>query len=55
MTAFSLVMLGKLVFPVVLGSFFFCCCCIFTSESIVFSLFLIKKNIVLFSFVYFVK
>ena len=42
MTAFSLVMLGKLVFPVV-----FCCCCIITSESIVFSFFLIKKNIVL--------
>ena len=51
MTAFSLVMLGKLFFPVVLGSFFFffCCCCIFTSESIVFSLFLIKKK----SFIFF--
>ena len=39
MTAFSLVVLGKLVFLVV-----FCCCCIFTSESSVFSLFLIKKK-----------
>ena len=44
MTAFSLVMLGKLVFPVV-----FCCCCIITSESIVFSFFLIKK----YSFIFF--
>ena len=39
MTAFSLVVLGKLVFLVV-----FRCCCIFTSESSVFSLFLIKKK-----------
>ena len=44
MTAFSLVMLGKLVFPVV-----FCCCCIIMSESIVFSFFLIKK----YSFIFF--
>ena len=32
MTAFGLVMLGKLVFLVV-----FCCCCVFTSESSIFS------------------
>ena len=51
MTAFSLVMLGKLVFPVVFGSFFFCCCCIITSESIVFSLFLIKLK--KYSFIFF--
>ena len=36
MTAFGLVMLGKLVFLVVFG-----CCCVFTSESSVFSLILI--------------
>ena len=35
MTAFGLVMLGKLVFLVV-----FCCCCVFTSESSIFSLIL---------------
>ena len=35
MTAFGLVMLGKLVFLVVFG-----CCCVFTSESSVFSLIL---------------
>ena len=40
MTAFSLVMLGKLVFLVV-----FCCCCGFTPEFSVFSHFLIKKII----------
>ena len=41
MTAFSLVMLGKLVFRV---CFFgvFCCCCVFTFESSVLSLFLIN-------------
>ena len=37
MTAFDLVMLGKLVFLVV---FVFCCCCVFTSESSIFSLIL---------------
>ena len=37
MTAFGLVMLGKLVFLVV---FVFCCCCVVTSESSVFSLIL---------------
>ena len=41
MTAFSLVMLGKLVFLVVFV-IFFCCCCVFTSESSSFSLFLIN-------------
>ena len=35
MTAFGLVMLGKLFFLVVFG-----CCCVFTSESSVFSLIL---------------
>ena len=35
MTAFGLVMLGKLVFL-----FVFCCCCVFTSESSIFSLIL---------------
>ena len=35
MTAFGLVMLGKLVFLVV-----FCCCCVFTAESSVFCLIL---------------
>ena len=41
MTAFSLVMLGKLVFLVVFVSFsfFLFCCCVFTSESSGFSLF----------------
>ena len=38
MTAFGLVMLGKLVLLVV---FIFCCCCVFMSESSGFSLFLI--------------
>ena len=38
MTAFGLVMLGKLVFLLVL--FVFCCCSVFMSESSVFSLFL---------------
>ena len=46
MTAFGLVMLGKLFFLV--GFVCFCCCCVFTSESSVFSLFLIKKNIYIF-------
>ena len=40
MTAFGLVMLGKLVLLVV---FIFGCCCVFMSESSGFSLFLIKK------------
>ena len=41
MTAFGLVMLGKLVFLVVFGlKNFFCCCCVFTSESSIFSLIL---------------
>ena len=48
MTAFSLVMLGKLVFLVDV-----CCCCVFTSESNVISIFLIKN--IIFSFVYFIK
>ena len=38
MTAFGLVMLGKLVFLLFL--FVFGCCCVFTSESSVFSLIL---------------
>ena len=42
MTTFGLVMLGKLVLLV--GFVGFCCCSIFTSESSVFSLFLINKN-----------
>ena len=51
MTAFGLVMLGKLVLLVVFVYLFFCCCCVFMSESSGFSFFLIKH----FSFVYFVK
>ena len=39
MTAFGLVMLGKLVFLVVVFCFFFCCW-VFTSESSIFSLIL---------------
>ena len=39
MTAFGLVMLGKLVFLVVVVVVF-CCCCVFTSESSIFSLIL---------------
>ena len=39
MTAFGLVMLGKLVFLVVFACFF-CCCCVFTSKSSIFSLIL---------------
>ena len=44
MTAFSLVMLGKLVFLVVFVSFsfFLFCCCVFTSESSGFSLFFFR-------------
>ena len=49
MTAFGLVMLGKLVLLVVFV--YFLLLFIFMSESSGFSLFLIKKN----SFVYFVK
>ena len=56
MTAFSLGMLGQLVFLGVFVRFFFCCCCVFTSESSGFSLFLINLFFcVFFSFVYFVK
>ena len=39
MTAFGLVMLGKLFF-LVFCLFVFCCCCVFTSESSIFSLIL---------------
>ena len=42
MTAFGLVMLGKLVLLVVFVYLFFCFCCIFMSESSGFSLFLIN-------------
>ena len=49
MTAFGLVMLGKLALLVVL--FIFCCCCVFTSEFSGFTHFLILKK----SFVYFLK
>ena len=46
MTAFGLVMLGKLVLLVV---FIFCCCCVFMSESSGFSVFLINFSFLSFT------